>query len=245
MQVHESRAWIFLALAMASNGKPADVKAISAAAEGIKRFPPTDTLMQATIPYLSATKLVEKTGAGYLLGTEGQVLFAQTDPIINLYDKLRMLERRFLLMNEPGQDARRKLNNSYPMLVWGATLVTAPILFMWWNYSGKGELNLSGAATLYFYFIVFGLMISLPTYFIYRLSIVGMMRTMQSDLAIRLVSLLIVFACLIVTLMIINRGINIFASRETTGILLPYLIPVIVFSFVFRLSVADPQTSKN
>jgi len=79
MNTPNTNAWIFLALAYASQAAPADVKSISGMADGINHDIPTEQEMQLAFEWLLSKKLILKKGEKYALSKAGEriVLAAQ------------------------------------------------------------------------------------------------------------------------------------------------------------------------
>ena len=65
-------SWIFLAIAMASETEPADLKEISMIADGINHAVPTHKELQTAISWLMNKELINKVGKNYILTKKGK-----------------------------------------------------------------------------------------------------------------------------------------------------------------------------
>lgn len=86
-------AWIFLAIAMASETEPADFKGISMIADGINHAVPTNRELQNAISWLMNKGLINKIGKNYTLTKKGKedYTYAQleTKTLLKIWDYLQ------------------------------------------------------------------------------------------------------------------------------------------------------------
>lgn len=72
MTDNQTRSWIFLATAMASQNEPAGLHSISSIADGINHAVPTNEELLSSLTWLTDNGLVTKTGRSYSLTDKGK-----------------------------------------------------------------------------------------------------------------------------------------------------------------------------
>lgn len=94
MTEEQTRSWIFLATAIATNSEPTDINGISMVADGINHAIPTQKELQSSIKWLLQKKLIIKMGKQYTLTDEGKIEYNQasinTDKIFTIWKNLEI-----------------------------------------------------------------------------------------------------------------------------------------------------------
>lgn len=88
----QTKSWIFLATALASQTEPADYEAISDVADAINHAVPTHKELQTSLAWLLKNDLVSKSVNKYRVTNKGLVVYAsvsrQTETLSDIWDKL-------------------------------------------------------------------------------------------------------------------------------------------------------------
>ncbi|MEQ9117933.1 hypothetical protein [Fulvivirga sp.] len=88
----QTKSWIFLSTAIASQIEPAGINSISNIADGINHSIPTDKELQSALAWLTITGLVTKKGKKYSLTEKGKMDYEtasrQTSTILKVWDNL-------------------------------------------------------------------------------------------------------------------------------------------------------------
>ena len=99
MTEEQTRAWIFLATALASQTEPADYDSISEIADGINHAVPTHKELQTSLTWLSKNDLVSKTGSKYRLTEQGLADYGtasrQTQTLLGIWDNLTAVLKKY------------------------------------------------------------------------------------------------------------------------------------------------------
>jgi hypothetical protein len=69
----QTKSWIFLATALATNTKPTDINGVSSVADGINHAVPTQKELQSSISWLTTQGLIIKQGKNYELTSTGKL----------------------------------------------------------------------------------------------------------------------------------------------------------------------------
>lgn len=98
MTDNQTRSWVFLATALASRTAPADLKAISNAADEINHAVPTQSELETSLSWLMAKGLVSQNDNKYCLTERGKLDYKEsarkTSVVLKIWDNLdRILER--------------------------------------------------------------------------------------------------------------------------------------------------------
>lgn len=92
MTENETRSWIFLATALASQEEPADLNAISMIADGINHAIPTEKELRTSLTWLTNKRLILKQGRKYTLTTIGLTKYndanSKTKVLLKIWDNL-------------------------------------------------------------------------------------------------------------------------------------------------------------
>lgn len=92
MNDSQTKSWIFLSTAIASQIEPADFESISNIADGINHAIPTQKELQSSLAWLTVTGLVTKKGKKYSLTDKGKMDYEtasrQTSTISKVWDNL-------------------------------------------------------------------------------------------------------------------------------------------------------------
>ena len=90
----QTAAWIFLATALASNIKPADISGISSVADGINHAFPTQKELQKSISWLIRKSLIVKEGEYYELTSKGKLeyekAYSGTQAIMEIWKTIEL-----------------------------------------------------------------------------------------------------------------------------------------------------------
>jgi hypothetical protein len=95
MTQEETISWIFLAIALASKQKLADINAISMIADGINHAVPTQKELQVSISWLIENNLIVKYEKSYELTPSGMSNYAiaseKTDKLLAIWKNLEII----------------------------------------------------------------------------------------------------------------------------------------------------------
>lgn len=95
MTKNQTLSWIFLATVMASQKKPADIKAISQIADGINHAVPTEKEMKTSLAWLEENEWIEKKNTSYQLTKKGMINYnfasLKTNIIMNIWKNLEKM----------------------------------------------------------------------------------------------------------------------------------------------------------
>jgi predicted transcriptional regulator len=99
MTPHQTISWIFLATAMTSGRKPAEVTSISNAADAINHAVPTEEEIQSSLTWLIAKGLVNKTDNKYGLTKLGKQEYKEaskkTTVLLKIWSSLETRLKRY------------------------------------------------------------------------------------------------------------------------------------------------------
>lgn len=90
----QTKSWIFLATAMATNTKPADISGISSVADGINHAVPTQKELQTSISWLLTNGLIIKQGKNFELTSKGKLAYESasknTQTVMKIWENIEM-----------------------------------------------------------------------------------------------------------------------------------------------------------
>ncbi len=131
--------------------------------------------------------------------------------------------------NEAGQSGLRdiEMNFAYPLKHWLTSLVTGPIIMITYDTVTSSKL-MGDAIGIFFLFVTFGLLISLPTFILYVLTFTTLIKKEISNLTLKIVLNTLAITGTVLTFLIIKGSM-------TELLIICYSTALIVGSFFYRV----------